>query len=237
MLSYIIFHPEPLNITILYESRKLIRFSEEPMCSSHICYTCDMFSTFHQIWFNLSLPQYQKFSSALCFESLQFMFFVSTDTRDSSTDTQGDSFGTRPKKMRISQRLFIRLWINFCNIFTYKYIYNFINVKYICKILNWIMNNLWDIRIFLGLVTKESPCIIHSNEKNWPSVDLGAGWITLTQTGCNLKRTIDTVRCKNDRKKYKKNIRLFGNLLSVWSSSGSLLWSHYCWPINSLNYR
>jgi hypothetical protein len=35
---------------------------------------------------------------------------------------QGDSFGTRPKKMRISQRLFIRFWINFCNIFTYKYI-------------------------------------------------------------------------------------------------------------------
>jgi hypothetical protein len=42
---------------------------------------------------------------------------------------QGDSFGTRPKKMRISQRLF-------CNIFTYKYIYNFINIKYIYKILN-----------------------------------------------------------------------------------------------------
>ena len=26
------------------------------------------------------------------------------------TDIQGDSFGTRPKKMRISQRLFIRFW-------------------------------------------------------------------------------------------------------------------------------
>jgi hypothetical protein len=35
---------------------------------------------------------------------------------------QGDSFGTRPKKMRTSQRLFIRFWINFCNTFTYKYI-------------------------------------------------------------------------------------------------------------------
>jgi hypothetical protein len=71
---------------------------------------------------------------------------------------QGDSFGTRPKKMRISQRLFTRFWINFCNIFTYKYIYNFINIKYIYKILNWITNSLWDIRIFLGLVPKESPC-------------------------------------------------------------------------------
>jgi hypothetical protein len=39
-----------------------------------------------------------------------------------SSVIQGDSFGTRPKKMRISQRLFIRFWINFCNIFTYKYI-------------------------------------------------------------------------------------------------------------------
>jgi hypothetical protein len=64
--------------------------------------------------------------------------------------------------MRISQRLFIILWINFCNIFTYKYIYNFINIKCIYKILNWIMNSLWDIRIFLGLVPKESPCISQS---------------------------------------------------------------------------
>jgi hypothetical protein len=55
---------------------------------------------------------------------------------------QGDSFGTRPKKIRISQRLFIRFRINFCNIFTYKYIYNFVNIKYIYKILNWIMNSL-----------------------------------------------------------------------------------------------
>jgi hypothetical protein len=72
---------------------------------------------------------------------------------------QGDSFGTRPKKMRISRRLFIRFWINFCNIFTYKYICNFTNIKYIYKILNWIMNSLWDIRIFLGLVPKQSLCI------------------------------------------------------------------------------
>jgi hypothetical protein len=38
-------------------------------------------------------------------------------------------------------------------------IYNFINIKYIYKILNRIMNSLWDIHIFLGLVPKESPCI------------------------------------------------------------------------------
>jgi hypothetical protein len=73
---------------------------------------------------------------------------------------QGDSFDTRPKKMRISQRIFIRFWINFCNIFTYEYIYNFININYIYKILNWIMTSLWDIRIFLDLVPKESPCIM-----------------------------------------------------------------------------
>ena len=29
---------------------------------------------------------------------------------NSTTKLQGDSFGTRPKKMRISQRLFIRFW-------------------------------------------------------------------------------------------------------------------------------
>jgi hypothetical protein len=61
--------------------------------------------------------------------------------------------------MRISQRLFIIFWINFCNIFTYKYILYFINIKYIYKILSWIMNILWDIRIFFGLVPKESLCM------------------------------------------------------------------------------
>jgi len=63
---------------------------------------------------------------------------------------------------------------------------------------------------------------MYSNENNWPSVDLGAGWIILTPTGCNLNRTIDTARCEADSEQHKENIRLFGNLLNVWSSSG--LW-------------
>jgi hypothetical protein len=33
--------------------------------------------------------------------------------------------------------------------------------------------------------------ITHSNKNIWPSVDLGAGWIVLTPTGCNVNRTID----------------------------------------------
>jgi hypothetical protein len=52
--------------------------------------------------------------------------------------------------------------------------------------------------------------IIHSNEKTWPSVDRGAGWIILTPTGCNLNRTIDTARCETDSEQYKEIIRLYG---------------------------
>jgi hypothetical protein len=40
-----------------------------------------------------------------------------------------------------------------------KYLNIFINLKYIYKILNSVMNSHRDIRIFLGLVPKESPCI------------------------------------------------------------------------------
>jgi hypothetical protein len=100
---------------------------------------------------------------------------------------QGDSFGTRPKKMRISQRLFIRFWINFCNIFTYKYIYNFINIKYIYKILNWIMNNLWDIRIFLGLVPK--PCTFYNTTSKYINPNTWIVWgRTVLQIGRSLVR-------------------------------------------------
>jgi len=51
---------------------------------------------------------------------------------------------------------------------------------------------------------------MHSNENTWPSVDLGAGWIILTPTGCNLNRTIDTARCEADNEQCKEYIRLFG---------------------------
>jgi hypothetical protein len=80
---------------------------------------------------------------------------------------QGDSFGTRPQKMRISQRLFIRFWT--C---IYDYIPCFIRSMSIleemlemfattvqAELNATLMNSLWYIRIFLGLVPKESPCI------------------------------------------------------------------------------
>jgi hypothetical protein len=39
------------------------------------------------------------------------------------------------------------------------------------KILNRIMNSIWDIRIFLGLVPKESPCIIHVTNQDSPHIE------------------------------------------------------------------
>jgi hypothetical protein len=45
--------------------------------------------------------------------------------------------------------------------------------------------------------------ITHSNEKTWPSVDLAAGWISLTPTGCNVNNTTNTARCETDSEQYK----------------------------------
>jgi hypothetical protein len=64
----------------------MLKFSEKPMGSSHICNKCDMFSLSHPILFKLFLPQYQQLSPPFCFENLQFMSFVSTDTDVTSAD-------------------------------------------------------------------------------------------------------------------------------------------------------
>ena len=79
---------------------------------------------------------------------------------------------------------------------------------------------------FSSLTLTQNKPYINSNENTWPSVDLGAGWIILIQTGCDLNLTIDTARCETDNEQYKDNIRLFGNLLRVWRSSGLLIWIH-----------
>ena len=59
---------------------------------------------------------------------------------------------------------------------------------------------------------------IHINENTWPTVDLGAGWIILTATGCNLNRTIDTARCEADSEQYKK----ISDCLGTFSVFGAL---------------
>ena len=64
----------------------MLKFSGKPTRSFHICHTCDMFNTSYLILFKLFLPQCQKPSSLICFESLQFMIFISTVTEGTSTD-------------------------------------------------------------------------------------------------------------------------------------------------------
>jgi len=85
--NYIVFFPETFHYSFLscQVSFKL-SFSEKPMRFSHICHSCNMFSPYDQIWFQLLIPQSPKLSSALCFESLQSIFFDSTVTDGTSTD-------------------------------------------------------------------------------------------------------------------------------------------------------
>jgi len=63
---------------------------------------------------------------------------------------------------------------------------------------------------FVSTDTVETRYIIHSNENTWTSIYLAAGWIILTQTGCNLNRTIDTARCATYSEQYKENIKFLG---------------------------
>jgi hypothetical protein len=51
------------------------------------------------------------------------------------------------------------------------------------------MNSLWDIRIFLGLVPKESPCINEVCETNKKFLDVRTIG-TLTNTNTNIKMLV-----------------------------------------------